>query len=733
MTIVSSEPSLSGSDFVPHHERGSSPCNPLLRPLSILLVALSLSIGWGIRGDFGHESGAWIPGALAAMAVCVLSGREDWRSRVGHCAFFGGLGWGFGGSISYMYPMSFASSAQWESTWYGYGIVCYEGGLWAGLGGAGTALALCLDRDRLARLYTPLCFVLTSMILFHFLEVPLSEFLKTPTATGADGTWGRHKSPLYWFDADYLPAVFALLGVCVYDLWDREILKAWPAALLGLFGAVLGGLIHRLSGGSVPYVNAWSGLALAVGAYAGIKAWDLSLFALAGAVAGGLVQRALDLAGLTPRLVHALVVPLGDLTYVDPKTGEGFSADNLMTNWPQFFMDFPQHVGWWIGITLGITVYFIRNGKWRNDAGLFVSMAGGWLTAFILMPVLGSTFLMSYGGFRLMPPRSDDWAGITGVFFGTLLYAVRSGMSPMAYAGSLNFFLGGISFATVHFLRALILIPGHRDLNGGKVPAAWAHYHSANWHSVLEQSQGFGHGVATALTFALLWRKLVPPANVPTTRRWTQPFAIGFVVLMMTYFNVFKNVAEWTNGHYKLVPAMMKAPFFQGIELSAATWFNLGWWAISAAFIGAMLVHLRRPLAVVPPSWTGRGQLVYLLVLWIMIIADFERSLNGFGEGRLVTEWVILMNGALASFLIVTLPGPTLSVNFQSPARGFGPLIRRVWLIGLPVAALLMTSHAIVIHKIYGGTRSIADGAQYRWGQNALWRTAPILKNKKHR
>ncbi|MCA9095036.1 MAG: hypothetical protein KDA68_16230, partial [Planctomycetaceae bacterium] len=66
--------------------------NPLFRISSIYLVALSLSIGWGIRGDFGHESGAWIPGALSAIAICLLSRREDWQRRVAYCALFGGLG-----------------------------------------------------------------------------------------------------------------------------------------------------------------------------------------------------------------------------------------------------------------------------------------------------------------------------------------------------------------------------------------------------------------------------------------------------------------------------------------------------------------------------------------------------------------------------------------------------------------------------------------------------------------
>jgi hypothetical protein len=68
---------------------------------AILLVALSLSIGWGVRGNWGHEYGAMIPGALAALAAALVSGREDWRRRGVFFAFLGAIGWSFGGSMSY--------------------------------------------------------------------------------------------------------------------------------------------------------------------------------------------------------------------------------------------------------------------------------------------------------------------------------------------------------------------------------------------------------------------------------------------------------------------------------------------------------------------------------------------------------------------------------------------------------------------------------------------------------
>ena len=48
----------------------------------ILLTGLSVSIGWGVRGQFGHEYGAALAGALGGMAIALLSGREDWLPRI---------------------------------------------------------------------------------------------------------------------------------------------------------------------------------------------------------------------------------------------------------------------------------------------------------------------------------------------------------------------------------------------------------------------------------------------------------------------------------------------------------------------------------------------------------------------------------------------------------------------------------------------------------------------------
>lgn len=164
---------------------------------TILLAALSLSIGWGIRGNFGHEYGAMIPGALTAIAVCLMSGRADWRARAPFFAMFGALGWAFGGSISYMQVISFTHSGHLPSQFYGFFCLFVIGFLWGGLGGAGTALPAVADRERLTGFFRPLCWVFAVWFVLTVFALPWVEQWESAHAQ----TWHRHESPLYWFDA----------------------------------------------------------------------------------------------------------------------------------------------------------------------------------------------------------------------------------------------------------------------------------------------------------------------------------------------------------------------------------------------------------------------------------------------------------------------------------------------------------------------------------------------------
>jgi hypothetical protein len=670
--------------------------NPLLAAPAIFVIALSLSIGWGIRGNFGHEAGAMIAGVLSATAVAILSGRSDWQNRVGYFAIFGALGWGFGGSIAYMYPISFTESGHTSSTYFGYFSLFLEGGLWCGMGAAGTALAATMPLKRLSRLFTPLCFVLAAMALRPWIEGPLERFLAPVAAGMTDETWHRHESPLYWLDADWLAACAALVGVCVFELYDR---MRRPLRRL---------LDH-------PIV--------------------LLPFTISGAALGYFVQALLRAGGLEESIRHALVVKLGDLNYVNPQTGSKFDPDQLLTNWPQFFSDYPQHLGWGIGAILGAAAYFALTGRFRKDSTLFVYLSLGWLVAFLALPVLGSTLLMDYGGLRLMPPRSDDWAGIVGVFIGGLIWARRHGLAPVSQVMSVGFILGGISFASVPMIRFLLRYPGNpwRFPNG--VPEVFAHYQSANWHSVLEQMHGFGHGLAIAIAMAMLWRRQPYDAREGRVGGWTVGFSVFFAWFIVGFLNLYKLVETWVEKN--AVPTALKAPLLGFIELSPETWFCVVWW--TAATVGGLLLlmHQRRRLDIVPATWVGKGQLLYVSFLWLMVIGNLCRAIPGFSNGRMVTEWVVFMNASLATLLIVALPQQMQRVATADFGAAFNerawPSLVKTWLRGLAAAAVLMSTYGHLTLAMYQHQVEGKPWANHRrFGLEAKWRISPILKHGEH-
>ena len=135
------------------------------RALLVILTALSVSIGWGIRGQFGHEYGAALAGAIGGMAVALLSGREDWRRRIHYFAALGAIGFGFGGSMSYMKTVAYAHSSDSATVIYGFACVFVLGFIWAAPAGTGIALPAYLNRDELTKVFVPLSAVFVSWYL----------------------------------------------------------------------------------------------------------------------------------------------------------------------------------------------------------------------------------------------------------------------------------------------------------------------------------------------------------------------------------------------------------------------------------------------------------------------------------------------------------------------------------------------------------------------------------------
>ena len=94
------------------------------------------------------------------------------------------------------------------------------------------------------------------------------------------------------------------------------------------------------------------------------------------------------------------------------------------------------------------------------------------------------------------------------------------------------------------------------------------------------------------------------------------------------------------------------------------------------AFVMLLSVHTRRRLALLEQSWLGRGQLLFVVLLWAFVIGNFGKALPGFTEQRLLTEGVITINAVLATMLVFLVPAD-VPPSLRRSTNGFGRLIGR--------------------------------------------------------
>src|SRR5207253_42225 len=103
----------------------------------------------------------------------------------------------------------------------------------------------------------------------------------------------------------------------------------------------------------------------------------------------------------------------------------------------------------------------------------------------------------------------------------------------------------------------------------------------------------------------------------PRVGRWTEGAAVAFVALVIPYLNLVKNVPHWVR--LKALPAALYG-------LPSRVWFDAGCGLLAAAVLGLVIRHGRRPLAVVPASDLGRGQLLFLTLLWVIVGGNLMRA-----------------------------------------------------------------------------------------------------------
>jgi hypothetical protein len=176
-------------------------------------------------------------------------------------------------------------------------------------------------------------------------------------------------------------------------------------------------------------------------------------------------------------------------------------------------------------------------------------------------------------------------------------------------------------------------------------------------------------------------------------------------------------------------------PGIHFLHLTPSWWFNITWLLLAAGCVIIVIRHYRSSLPIIPKSSIAKGQVIYLVILWIMIVANFERALTGWNPSRMLTEWVIFVNAIIATVLIILLPKDLETIAI-SRKEDYKKLYRSLWFKSAIITAaacllFLFTNRLIYHYPDY----SKLDLKHYhtRFGPEASWKSRPNLKNSEHR
>ena len=141
----------------------------------ILLVAAPVmcaaagGMGWGIRGQYGHEWGAMVPGVLVAFTLVFLFGRELAPLNTARAVSLTALAVSFGGTMTYGQTVGLTQDTPLVGNYpaFRWGMIglFLKGGLWIGFGGAFLGIGLGRKEYRLKEISILYVVLLISVLL----------------------------------------------------------------------------------------------------------------------------------------------------------------------------------------------------------------------------------------------------------------------------------------------------------------------------------------------------------------------------------------------------------------------------------------------------------------------------------------------------------------------------------------------------------------------------------------
>src|SRR5262249_27308672 len=84
---------------------------------AIVFTGLAGGLGWGIRGQYGHETGAMIAGVLVALTLTLLFRPGADSLSIARAVALGTIAFGFGGSMTYAQTVGLTHDAPVIGNW----------------------------------------------------------------------------------------------------------------------------------------------------------------------------------------------------------------------------------------------------------------------------------------------------------------------------------------------------------------------------------------------------------------------------------------------------------------------------------------------------------------------------------------------------------------------------------------------------------------------------------------
>ena len=196
-------------------------------------------------------------------------------------------------------------------------------------------------------------------------------------------------------------------------------------------------------------------------------------------------------------------------------------------------------------------------------------------------------------------------------------------------------------------------------------------------------------------------------------------FTIFCVIIALTYLNYRKAVQTWVDTVDSLPDRLFAVPVVGWFRHSRGWvgWFELFYIALTIALVTVLAVNLREPIPFISRSWLGKGQLLYLVFLWWIVIFNFERALVNFSPHRLVTEGVITLNAIICTVLVAI--GPQTITKQTGSTFSFSAWIWTTALWG--VVLIVGTTFAFwgIKHALYGKEHAPGASLHIRFGKDS--------------